>query len=325
MGSENGLPVRDSSDPHFWRSAAPSATAYPVPSAIFSGLPFFHLGSRVIALPQQLPRRPPAGRIDLDGMMTFGWTRAALVLASVLGSFGAAHADRIKNPTAVFSGLDKITGRIVSFEVGGRRNGAVRRPAADDAGLLHQAADGNAQHHLLHRGGRARPRRKGQAGLFGLALRREPRPARPGAPGLRYLARRLQRRHRGDRRAQGDAGGAAADPAGRRPPDRPGDHRAARRHHGAHGHHRAAPAGGRDRAAAPAGAAASAPARLPPLRSSTRIAEFRRRWRRGLPRRGRRCPCGQNPSSRHAPSHGAASACRCAGEPRRRRTAPGAR
>ena len=51
-------------------------------------------------------------------MMTFGWTRAALVLASVLGSFGAAHADRIKNPTAVFSGLDKITGRIVSFEVG---------------------------------------------------------------------------------------------------------------------------------------------------------------------------------------------------------------
>nr|WP_244610382.1 DUF2155 domain-containing protein [Microvirga pakistanensis] len=30
---------------------------------------------------------------------------------------GAAQADRIKNPTAVFSGLDKITGRIVSFEV----------------------------------------------------------------------------------------------------------------------------------------------------------------------------------------------------------------
>jgi hypothetical protein len=30
---------------------------------------------------------------------------------------GAAHADKIKNPTAIFSGLDKITGRIVSFEV----------------------------------------------------------------------------------------------------------------------------------------------------------------------------------------------------------------
>jgi hypothetical protein len=39
--------------------------------------------------------------------------------AATIGAFapGAAWADRIKNPTAVFSGLDKITGRIVSFEV----------------------------------------------------------------------------------------------------------------------------------------------------------------------------------------------------------------
>lgn len=51
-------------------------------------------------------------------MMKLGWTRAAFVLASVIGSLGTAQADRIKNPTAVFSGLDKITGRIVSFEVG---------------------------------------------------------------------------------------------------------------------------------------------------------------------------------------------------------------
>jgi len=49
--------------------------------------------------------------------MMFEWTRAALVLASVVGMASAAQADRIKNPTAVFSGLDKITGRIVSFEV----------------------------------------------------------------------------------------------------------------------------------------------------------------------------------------------------------------
>ncbi len=49
--------------------------------------------------------------------MKLEWTRAALVLASVAGMAGAAQADRIKNPTAVFSGLDKITGRIVSFEV----------------------------------------------------------------------------------------------------------------------------------------------------------------------------------------------------------------
>jgi hypothetical protein len=43
--------------------------------------------------------------------------RAALATALVILGAGAAQADRIKNPTAIFSGLDKITGRIVSFEV----------------------------------------------------------------------------------------------------------------------------------------------------------------------------------------------------------------
>jgi len=43
--------------------------------------------------------------------------RAALALAVLACGSGAAWADKIKNPTAVFSGLDKITGRIVSFEV----------------------------------------------------------------------------------------------------------------------------------------------------------------------------------------------------------------
>jgi hypothetical protein len=42
-----------------------------------------------------------------------------LLLASVAIGLCSlpATADKIKNPTAVFSGLDKITGRIVSFEV----------------------------------------------------------------------------------------------------------------------------------------------------------------------------------------------------------------
>ncbi|MCJ2123196.1 DUF2155 domain-containing protein [Methylobacterium sp. J-077] len=40
----------------------------------------------------------------------------ALGLVAAIGA-GPATADKIKNPTAVFSGLDKITGRIVSFEV----------------------------------------------------------------------------------------------------------------------------------------------------------------------------------------------------------------
>lgn len=46
------------------------------------------------------------------------WGRAsALAGLALLAGVPAAHADRIRNPTAVFSGLDKITGRIISFEV----------------------------------------------------------------------------------------------------------------------------------------------------------------------------------------------------------------
>ena len=41
-----------------------------------------------------------------------------LALAALLTAVAStAWADKIKNPTAVFSGLDKITGRIISFEV----------------------------------------------------------------------------------------------------------------------------------------------------------------------------------------------------------------
>lgn len=41
---------------------------------------------------------------------------ASSALATLAAS-GPAQADRIRNPTAVFAGLDKITGRIISFEV----------------------------------------------------------------------------------------------------------------------------------------------------------------------------------------------------------------
>jgi hypothetical protein len=43
----------------------------------------------------------------------------ALVLGCAIGAYPGARAlaDKIKHPTAVFAGLDKITGRIISFEV----------------------------------------------------------------------------------------------------------------------------------------------------------------------------------------------------------------
>ena len=43
---------------------------------------------------------------------------AALAVAAVLAAPDAALADKNSHPIAVFDGLDKITGRIISFEVG---------------------------------------------------------------------------------------------------------------------------------------------------------------------------------------------------------------
>jgi hypothetical protein len=42
---------------------------------------------------------------------------AAMACAATFGAAGPAAADKIKHPTAVFAGLDKITARIISFEV----------------------------------------------------------------------------------------------------------------------------------------------------------------------------------------------------------------
>ena len=42
---------------------------------------------------------------------------AALATGLLLCGAAPARADKIKNPTAVFAGLDKITGRIIAFEV----------------------------------------------------------------------------------------------------------------------------------------------------------------------------------------------------------------
>lgn len=41
----------------------------------------------------------------------------AAALAGAMALAAPAHADRIAHPTAVFNGLDKITGRIIAFEV----------------------------------------------------------------------------------------------------------------------------------------------------------------------------------------------------------------
>ena len=50
-------------------------------------------------------------------MRHFASAAAAFLAVFSLLAGGPAAADKIKNPAAVFSGLDKITGRIISFEV----------------------------------------------------------------------------------------------------------------------------------------------------------------------------------------------------------------
>ena len=44
------------------------------------------------------------------------WILGLVFAAMVAALPGVAFADKIKNPIAIFSGLDKITGRIISFE-----------------------------------------------------------------------------------------------------------------------------------------------------------------------------------------------------------------
>jgi hypothetical protein len=45
------------------------------------------------------------------------WVVGAAVASAVLAASAPAHAEKIANPVAVFAGLDKITGRIISFDV----------------------------------------------------------------------------------------------------------------------------------------------------------------------------------------------------------------
>jgi hypothetical protein len=62
--------------------------------------------------PRTQPRTQPTRR--RLALANLGRTAAALLFA---GMAGEAHADKIANPNATFEGLDKITGRVISFDV----------------------------------------------------------------------------------------------------------------------------------------------------------------------------------------------------------------
>ncbi len=143
----------------------------------------------------------------------------ALAAAAFAGT--PAHADKIKNPTAIFAGLDKITGRIISFEVAVDETVQFGALQLTPRALLHAPAHRAAEHDGLHRGGRGDVHERVPAHLRRLGLRLEPRPARHRAPDLRRVADGLQRRHRRDRRSV-DPGRVAETPQPSEPKARSG-------------------------------------------------------------------------------------------------------
>jgi hypothetical protein len=74
---------------------------------------------QIVKTRQDCSFEPPSLMLDAGIMMQPRILFRSIVLAAVgiAGSLSPAMADKFKNPTAVFAGLDKITGRIISFEV----------------------------------------------------------------------------------------------------------------------------------------------------------------------------------------------------------------
>ena len=99
---------------------------------------------------------------------------------------------KIINKKASFSGLDKITGRIINFDedIGETVQFGALRVKTD--ACYTRPVDGSRQHRRLCRGRRDHAAGRGEADFLRLDVRGEPRPARRRASDLRYLADRLQ-------------------------------------------------------------------------------------------------------------------------------------
>jgi hypothetical protein len=54
------------------------------------------------------------GRTSLGKRVVTVWAVSAVAIASLMAP---AHAERVTNPVAEFAGIDKITGRIITFDV----------------------------------------------------------------------------------------------------------------------------------------------------------------------------------------------------------------
>jgi hypothetical protein len=113
------------------------------------GPPFFDHGWRVNRRDRLRRRQPTALPEKRDDSSLFQGRCGA----GVPGALGQpAQADKIKNPTAVFSGLDKITGRIIAFEVAVDETVQFGALQMTPRGVLHAPADREPADHHLRRG-----------------------------------------------------------------------------------------------------------------------------------------------------------------------------
>ena len=123
MGNPTGTPAAIRPDGSTLRPGPPSADRrrlrglepWPLRRPAFIPPPFTSKAPPMdlFRLAQAIPRRALPAIAWMKPMLA----GVALAGVSALAAPGAAFADKISNPIAVFNGLDKITGRIISFEV----------------------------------------------------------------------------------------------------------------------------------------------------------------------------------------------------------------
>ena len=141
----------------------------------------------------------------------------ALLLSPALGPM-PAHADKIKNGTAVFSGLDKITGRIISFKAAMGETVQFGSLQVTARACFTRPATEAPQTDTFVEVEEVSATKEYKKIFSGWMFAASPGPARDRASDLRHLAHGLRNPRRDDRRSPSDGGRRYDDAAGRRQP-----------------------------------------------------------------------------------------------------------
>ena len=132
-----------------------------------------------------------------------------------------ALADKISNPIAVFDGLDKITGRIISFEVAINETVQFGTLQITPRVCYSRPPTEAPQTDVFAQVDEIDEKKQVKRIFSGWMFADSPGPARRRASDLRHLADRLQRRH--DDHSRRAAGRGLGSEPGRKSADRHGD------------------------------------------------------------------------------------------------------